>query len=413
MSRGIRLCVGCGLVLLLWASGSAASSSRVRKKLPVGVLVSLTGTWSTLGTNTKAALELGAAEINARSDARHSAYRVKLLVRDTQLSPELALEELKALDRRGVKVVIGPQSSAELAALKPYADAQGILLISPSATASSLAIPGDSVFRFCPNDALEGQAIVALMRQDGISTVVPFWRNDAGNVGLHDSVRAEFLAGGGAVAEGYRYDSNTTDYTAAIAAISSQVAQARASADPSTVAVYLAGFDEVVNIFGMASTDPVLKTAAWYGSDGIASSNALLTDSVASAFAAGAHFPNPIFGLDPANESVWQPVAAEVQQVTGIAPTAFALAAYDSLFVAYQALEASGGGGNFADLKTEFVKAADSYTGVTGPTTLDANGDRTFSDFDYWAIRPVGGALSWVVVGRSINGVLDCCVSPQ
>jgi ABC-type branched-subunit amino acid transport system substrate-binding protein len=94
MNRCIRSCAGCGLVLLLACSTAAAQDSHVREKLRIGILVSLTGSWSTLGRNTEAALEIGAAQINAQSDAQHAGYRIELFVRDTQLVPELALEAL-------------------------------------------------------------------------------------------------------------------------------------------------------------------------------------------------------------------------------------------------------------------------------------------------------------------------------
>jgi branched-chain amino acid transport system substrate-binding protein len=406
MNRCVRFCASCGLILLLACSAAAAQNYHVRKKLRIGVLVSLTGSWSTLGRNTEAALEIGAAQINAQSDAQHAGYRIELFVRDTQLVPELALEALKELDQKGVTVVIGPQSSAELALLKPYADAHDILLISHASTASSLAIAGDNVFRFCPDDTLEAQAITALMWHDGVRTLVLLWRGDAGNDGLHDSVRAAFLARSGYVADGYRYDPAATDLTAGIAAASSAVAYYRAGADPSTVAVYLAGFDEVVDIFEAASRDAVLNTATWYGSDGIADSYALLSAPVGAAFAASVGFPNPAFGLDPATKAAWEPLATEIQQVTGVAPDAFALAAYDALFVAYRALQQSRGGKDFALLKDNFVRIANSYTGVTGPTAMNEAGDRVFPDFDFWAIRPVNGVLSWVVIGRYMDGTL-------
>lgn len=406
MSRWIRFGAGCGLVLLLLGSAPAPGNEQAPKRLRIGVLVSLTGLWSTLGRNTQAALKAGAATINAQSNRRHERYRLELLVRDTRLVPETALEKLKELHQQGVNLVIGPQSSAELELLKPYADAHDILLISHSSTASSLAVPDDNVFRFCPGEKLEAQAIVALMWRDGIRTIVPFWRADLGNEGLHDSVRAAFLARGGTVTDGFRYLPATADFSAGIAAVSSQVAHARAGANPSAVAVYLAAFDKVVDIFETASADSTLNSTPWYGSDGAAHSAALLSSPRAAAFAASVGFPNPLFGLDPANETVWRPLSAEIRQATGAAPDAFALAAYDALFVAYRALQQSRGGADFAALKAAFAKTANSYTGVTGPTTLDAAGDRVFSNFDFWAIRSINGHPAWVVVGRHVGGTL-------
>jgi branched-chain amino acid transport system substrate-binding protein len=127
------------------------------------VLVSLTGSWSSLGKNTVAALQIAAADLENIRPQYHPA-RFRFLVRDTQLDPEKALDAIKDLDQRGVRIVIGPQSSAEVARIKPYADVHNILVISQGSTASSLAIPGDNILRFCPNDTREAEALVALLR---------------------------------------------------------------------------------------------------------------------------------------------------------------------------------------------------------------------------------------------------------
>src|SRR5437868_6758733 len=168
---------------------SEQPSVHSHREFKIGVLVSLTGAWNSLGQNTVAALQLAADHLAAEARDQHGGYKFHLFVRDTQLDPAEALAAIQDLDKRGVKIVIGPQSSAEVAMIKSYADAHDILVISQGSTASSLAIPGDNIFRFCPNDMREAEAIVALMRHDGIRAIVPLWRNDAGNNGLHDSVQ--------------------------------------------------------------------------------------------------------------------------------------------------------------------------------------------------------------------------------
>src|SRR6185436_17895145 len=157
----------------------------------------------------------------------------------------------------------------ELAAVKAYADQHDILVISQGSTASSLAIANDNLFRMCPNDRREAAAIAALMWRDGVRTIVPLWRNDAGNNGLHDSVQQVFQRMGGVVTAGFRYEPTTTDFASAVAAASAQVAAAQV-ATPSNVAVYLAAFDEVVGLFRAALADATLTAATWYGSDGVA-----------------------------------------------------------------------------------------------------------------------------------------------
>src|SRR5262249_15265913 len=159
-------------------------------------------------------------------------------------SPATALQRLQILAAQGVKLVIGPQSSAEVQALKSYADQNGIVIISQGSTASSLSIAGDNVFRFAPDDSHEAEAVVALMGRDGIRTVVPIWRADAGNQGLHDSTKRAMEARGGTVSEGVRYQTTDQDFTAALSTIRAQVSQAVSGQGAGSVAVYLAAFDE-------------------------------------------------------------------------------------------------------------------------------------------------------------------------
>ncbi len=395
----------CAVVVAL--SGSATELQAANKQLvKIGVLADLTGSWSTLGKNTVAALQIAASDL----ENIHPQYRpveFRFLVRDTHLDPSRALEAMKDLGQRRVKIVIGPQSSSEVAMIQPYADAHNILVISQGSTASSLAIPGDNIFRFCPNDIREAEAIVALMRHDGIRAIVPLWRNDRGNNGLHNSVQIRFLALGGRVTAGFRYEPTTTDFSAATTSVASQIQHLiSAGTNPSSIGVYLAAFDEVVDVFHDAQGNTTLANTAWYGSDGVALSAALTGDSSAAAFARSVGYPNPIFGLPDALRNRWQPIADRIEARTGIQADAFALSTYDALFVVQLALVHATPEQNFSNFKAAFVDEAGHYNGVTGSTALDAAGDRDKGDFDFWAVRLRNGNYKWVRVGSYNNGIL-------
>ena len=397
----------CGLLIALLAPAAGVRAGQVRLGRPVkiGVLASLTGSGSSLGRNTVAALEIAADKIETETRGRN---KFQLLVRDTEQIPSKALEAIKDLDSQGVQIVIGPQTSSEVAMIKPYADEHKILVISQGSTASSLAIAGDNIFRFCPNDMHEAEAIVALMRHDGIRAIVPLWRDDAGNNGLHDSVQIRFQALGGTVARGFRYGPATSNFSAATASVASQIENLISGGrDPSTIAVYLAAFDEVVAVFHSAQENTTLSDTPWYGSDGVALSAVLTGDETAAAFAASVGYPNPIFGLPEALRNEWLPVANAMEARTGIPADAFALSAYDALFVVQLALrDLKFLKRSFANLKATFVGEASRYQGVTGSTALDPAGDRMNGDFDFWAVRPHNGNYTWVRIGTYSNGVL-------
>jgi branched-chain amino acid transport system substrate-binding protein len=360
-----------------------------RAEMTVGALLSISGEWSSLGIASRSALEIAARDINATMARRGAKTRVRVVVRDTKLEPGTALRELASLAGRGVKVVIGPQSSAEVRALKPYADRHGIVLISQGSTASSLAVAGDNVFRFVPDDTHEATAIAALMREDGTRTVVPFWRDDAGNQGLRDSLKRAVEAGGGTMTGGVRYPAATEDFSAQLKSIRSQVGQEVARSGAASVAVFLAAFDEAALIFRRAQTDPVLSSVRWYGADGVALSQALVVNPAAR-FAVASRYPCPTFGLGEASSRKWKPVADRVRARTGIAPDALALSAYDALWVAVLAAERAGGAGSTPAFKKALVETAASYAGITGSVALNEAGDRRSGSYDFWAVRAVG-----------------------
>jgi ABC-type proline/glycine betaine transport system substrate-binding protein/ABC-type branched-subunit amino acid transport system substrate-binding protein len=360
----------------------------------IGALVSLTGGWSSLGRNIKAALEIGLDAVNLEELSSGSGLHFSADIRDTKLDPDTALSELQSLAATGVQIVIGPQSSAEVRLLKPFADAHGILLVSPGSTASSLSLPDDNVFRFCPDDSYEVEAMTALLAADGIEAVVPAWRDDAGNQGLHDSLARLFPAQNRVIYSGVKYDANETDFSLVSATLALQVAAALGD-HPGKVAVYLAGFDEVTALFRAAKTNPALASVNWYGSDGVVQSQALLSDTVAAAFAGSHLYPCPTFGLDDHFAAIWKSLSISIKLRSTSDVDAFALAAYDAFRVAVLAYRRVTPESSFSDLRSAFLQASTAYIGATGPTLLNAANDRAGGDFDFWSIKAEGSAYLW------------------
>jgi len=284
----------------------------------------------------------------------------------------------------------------------------GVLVISQSSTAGTLAIANDNVFRLTPSDTLEAVALVGVMKADGQATIVPFWRNDAGNVGLQVATRALF--GPASVKAGVMYEPTTTDFTASLATLKTQVQAAITERGGTTgVAVAHAGFDEVVGIMTAAAADPVLGSVRWYGTDGTALNEPLRTNAVAAAFAKKVNFWTPTPGVDDGAKARWEPVATRIAAKAGAQPDAFALAVYDAVWLAAQAYLAAGGTGHAAALKSALVTAADGFYGASGWTKLNPAGDRKFGDFDFFALSQSGSTFSWTLAAQynTQTGVLN------
>jgi branched-chain amino acid transport system substrate-binding protein len=168
-----RAALAIAAVALAAVSCDSSTTAPSDREVLLGGLFSLTGNWSTLGQTGRAALDLGVEDVNQYLAGSGAGFHLAAAVEDTKLDPALALERAKALQARGVRILLGPQSSAEVVPLAPFVKASGMILISPSSTAGSLAIADDNVFRFTPTDSLEGVAVSALMWADGVRTVIP------------------------------------------------------------------------------------------------------------------------------------------------------------------------------------------------------------------------------------------------
>lgn len=388
------------LLASLACGNSLAADSAATTALPIGALLSLSGNWSSLGQASQTLLELAKDDVNAYLASHGSNKRVEVRVRDTQLNPDLALQQFQQLIRQGVIAAIGPQSSSEVANLQALADNERVPLLSQGSTASSLAAAGDMVYRLVPDDSHESAAMAALLQQRGVHVVLPVWRDDPGNSGLQQSLQTRIEAVGDSMLVGVSYGADTQDFTAVATQIQAQLSQALRRHPATEVAVYLAGFDEVVSLFHAAAALPLLQQVKWYGSDGVALSNALLADANAAQFAIAVDYPNPTLGLPEAAQPKWQALSDRVYAQTGQRPDAFALAAYDALWLAAlnSAYQKRIQQHTDADI---LAQTADWHFGATGWTALNEAGDRRQGDYDFWALRRDGqGAIQWVSVCR-------------
>ena len=386
----------CALIgSLVVAPGDAARHTRgAQNDFVVGAILDLASGWTSLGRASHVTLRLAAADANTALARGGSSLRVRLRVVDAKGDPALARRQLRRLAASGIDVVVGPEGSSEVAAVRDVATKLGVVVISQGSTAHSLAIAGDNVLRFLPDDVREGEAVVALLRRDRIDAFVPVWRQDAGNAGLERSVRRQFAATGGKVSEGVSYATTTSNFTQAAAEIAAQAATLRASG-ATHVGIYLAAFDEAVDLFHSARLIPTLQALPWYGSDGVALSTRLVNDRSAAAFADAVGYPNPTVGLSDALIRKARPLLARARKGLGRIPDALALTAYDALRIAVEAREHVGRTSSAKTLRQAIVSAANRHVGVTGRMALNRAGDRAYGNFDFWSVCAAGAKFAW------------------
>jgi branched-chain amino acid transport system substrate-binding protein len=375
---------------LLVIAATACSDDDDGETVRIGALLPLTGALRSYGESSQATLEHARDTINEESD-----LKVELVIKDTATDREATLSAMEEYRDEGVKIIIGPFASSSVASAIDFANENGIIVISPLSTAGTLAIPNDNVFRFTPDETKEGEALAAVLVEDGITTVVPVNRDDDGNIGLVVGLTAAFEAAGGTMAEGVTYSDDEDDFPGVVEEIAAALEAAGGPAEGT--AIYLAAFGEVTDLFNAASAsgNEDLTAVPWYGSDSVAQDGRLVTDPVGAGFAVSVGYPNPILGLRDEDEDLWGPVVEDVQEKLGRVPDSFALAAYDALVVAHMAIEQAGVDADAAALGTALVEAASDHVGVTGPSSLNENGDRDHASFDFWSICEEGSGFTW------------------
>ena len=332
-----------------------------------------------------------------------SSYRFSMSVYDTKLDTALAKSSIKEAFDKNIHSFIGPQSSSELGSIRSFANANNILVVSQGSTASSLAIADDAIFRFCPGDVVEGKALAQTIYAEGIRSLITLARNDLGNKGLQNAVGLSFSGLGGDVDPISPYNTNLSDFSPVLTILKSKLAQLTLNKGVDQVGVYLASFDECAAMFEQASADPAFSSVRWFGGDGVVFSNALISSSKAASFAELTHFFVPNFGLPQQVNPKLAAVEADIKIKTGSDPDAYALSVYDATWVIAKSEAAfPNSSADFATLKSVFLAEADRYYGITGPTVLNAAGDRSVGSFDYWGIVTENGVFKWKLMGKSL-----------
>jgi len=163
----------------------------------IGALLPLTGDLASFGKRNQGSLQLAIEDINRFAEAAGSKFRFQLVVEDTGTDPQTARSRIEALAAQGVKLFVGPMASSEVSQVKPFADANKLVIVSQSSTAPALSIPGDFVFRVVPPDTYQGKALAKVVWSSGFTKAIVIYRNDAWGVGLRDSFEKNFKALGG------------------------------------------------------------------------------------------------------------------------------------------------------------------------------------------------------------------------
>ena len=359
-------------------------------RVEVGVIYPLTGGLAPAGSEELAGTRLGAEDFNAFLRSLDAGWEMALVVEDSGAGS--ALEKAQALHSRGVGIIMGLDTSSSTAQVKPYADANNMMLLSCCSTAPSLAIPGDSVFRLTPDDSKQGVAIGKLLESEGVVAVVPIWRGDVYGDGLVESVRANFESRGGTVGDGIRYGPDAADLSDQVEALAGEVGDLADLHGAGRVAVLMVSFDESVRIVREASNHDVLDDVRWFGSESITKGAPLVEDETSLEFANAVRFAS--MQMAENRGDAYGRVSSHILETHGRDPAAFVYQAYDAAWLVGMSI-LKAGSVDASSVRSVFGDVAADYDGALGSTALNEAGDLAAADYAIWRIVGDG----WVETG--------------
>ena len=381
------------------APAPAPPKSTLPSTISVGVMVTLTGSFSSYGARAEAAAKVANTQINNYVKSLGIPTTFNFLYEDTQTSPpSVALTELQTLYAQGVNVVIGGMTSGEMAAIDSYADTNHIVVIDGTSTAgrASVAPPGDYEFRDMPAGGAEGAALTAALMSKGYKNVAMITASDTYTLSIRQAFKNAWLAAGGTLVADVNYSyPATTDFTVQLNTLQSAVAPLMSQ--NTSVAIFANMWEDVSTLLTQAkSSNSPLLSLTWFGNDNFAQDNTIVSN--AGAEVNQVKLVSVVFAapLTPTHAELNTAVNASIGQV----PDIYACATYDAAWIAALSI-LTAGQNNGTLIKTAVPTIAGQYFGATGNTALNSLGDRNTMDMEYWAV--VSGTWDRVATYSSVD----------
>ncbi len=352
--------VMCFAVTACSSSGSSADPT----KMILGGIGPLSGDYANYGTSVRNGAQLAVDEINAAGGVNGMTFVLDF--QDSVADPDSAVTAYGKLMDNGMNLSLGCVLSGECTSVVAAAKADGIPVLTPSASADSVLEGSSSAFRVCFKDSAQGTASANYIADNGMTDkVAVFYQSDIDySVGLYKSFEAQCAQRGIEIVEVQTFTTDTsTDFSTQINAIKDS------GVDVVFIPIYAAEASSLLT----QSKGKLAEGTIFFGCDGL---DVLLTKVADPAHAENVMMLTP-FAADAPAANV-QAFVAAYQAAFNSTPDQFAANAYDAVYAYKAAIEHAGvTESTDADLYAKIVAAMTEITvsGVTGEMTWTADGE--------------------------------------
>ncbi|WP_415402864.1 ABC transporter substrate-binding protein [Tateyamaria sp. SN3-11] len=197
------------------------------KEVRIGIILGFTGPIESLTPSMADGAELAMKEVTDSGLLLDSATVSSVRADSTCVdagAATAAAERLVTSDQ--VDGIMGADCSGVTGAiLNNVAVANGVVMVSPSATSPGLSHNDNEdnglFFRTAPSDARQGVVMTQVLMEEGINEVAVTYTNNDYGKGLADSFQAAFEAAGGTVTINAAHEDGKADYSAEVGALAS------------------------------------------------------------------------------------------------------------------------------------------------------------------------------------------------
>ncbi|MGH6939827.1 ABC transporter substrate-binding protein, partial [Hypericibacter sp.] len=203
------------LCFVVLALGLLAAQSAAAEDVKIGVILSSTGRAAFLAPPIADAVKLAVDEINAEGGILNGRQLQAILGDSKSTADDSVAAATKLVQDDKVAAIVGPLTSlTTLAAAEKVTIPNGVLLISPSATAPMLTSMEDKdfVFRVAPSDANEGWVMATLLYHEGLRKVAVTYITGAYGSGINDTFRNNFENYKGTITVALAHEANKVSY---------------------------------------------------------------------------------------------------------------------------------------------------------------------------------------------------------
>jgi branched-chain amino acid transport system substrate-binding protein len=341
---------------------SMAFVSGAQADIVIGVVAPLTGPVAAYGEQVKNGAEAAVEKIN--KDGGILGEKVVIKLADDAGDPKQGVSAANLLVGESVHYVVGPVTSGVAMAASDVFAENGILMVTPTATAPDLTARGlTNVLRTCGRDDQQAEVaaayVVANLKDKKVAIV-----DDKGTYGkgLADAFKAGINAGGVTEVSHTSLNAGEKDLSALVTRLKSDGAEV----------IYFGGYHPEGGLLARQLADAGVQ-ATIIGGEGLSNTEYW---AIGNEAAAGTLFTNASDALKNPDSAA----AVEVLKEKGIPPEAFTLNAYAAVEVLKAGIEKAGKADDTAAVAAALKGGAEIPTAI-GKLTYGENGDLSSPSF--------------------------------